>query len=76
MIGWVQGPEMGDQTRMPFTMAVVHEVQRFGDIIPRGLLRVTSQDPEVQGFLIPKVGLWASLTCCSAPPPAWQPQHG
>lgn len=34
MTGRVQGPEMGDQTHMPFTMAVVHEVQRFGDIIP------------------------------------------
>uniref|UniRef100_A0A3Q2IAV9 Uncharacterized protein n=1 Tax=Equus caballus TaxID=9796 RepID=A0A3Q2IAV9_HORSE len=48
---------MGDQARMPFTMAVVHEVQRFGDIIPLGLPHMTSRDVEVQGFLIPKVGL-------------------
>lgn len=62
MIGRVQRPEMGDQTRMPFTMAVVHEVQRFGDIVPLGLPHMTSRDTEVQGFLIPKVGLRASLT--------------
>uniref|UniRef100_A0A8C4KX48 Uncharacterized protein n=1 Tax=Equus asinus TaxID=9793 RepID=A0A8C4KX48_EQUAS len=46
---------MGDQARMPFTMAVVHEVQRFGDIAPLGLPHMTSRDIEVQGFLIPKV---------------------
>lgn len=62
MIGRVQQPEMGNQTRMPFTMAVVHEVQRFGDIVPLGLPHMTSRDTEVQGFLIPKVGLQASLT--------------
>uniref|UniRef100_A0A7N5KCS4 Cytochrome P450 n=1 Tax=Ailuropoda melanoleuca TaxID=9646 RepID=A0A7N5KCS4_AILME len=54
VIGRVQQPEMGNQTRMPFTMAVVHEVQRFGDIVPLGLPHMTSRDTEVQGFLIPK----------------------
>uniref|UniRef100_K9IY94 Cytochrome P450 n=1 Tax=Desmodus rotundus TaxID=9430 RepID=K9IY94_DESRO len=54
VIGQVRPPEMGDQARMPFTMAVVHEVQRFGDIIPLGLPHKTSHDTEVQGFLIPK----------------------
>ncbi|XP_054438444.1 cytochrome P450 2D14 [Pteronotus mesoamericanus] len=54
VIGQVRPPEMGDQARMPFTMAVVHEVQRFGDIIPLGLPHKTSRDVEVQGFLIPK----------------------
>lgn len=54
VIGQVRRPEMADQARMPFTMAVVHEVQRFGDIIPLGLPHMTSRDIEVQGFLIPK----------------------
>ncbi|KAM7115304.1 cytochrome P450 2D6 [Molossus nigricans] len=54
VIGQVRPPEMGDQAQMPFTMAVVHEVQRFGDIIPLGLPHMTSRDTEVQGFLIPK----------------------
>ncbi|XP_014648756.1 PREDICTED: cytochrome P450 2D14-like isoform X2 [Ceratotherium simum simum] len=52
--GQARRPEMGDQAHMPFTMAVVHEVQRFGDIIPMGVPHVTSRDIEVQGFLIPK----------------------
>ncbi|XP_004437996.1 PREDICTED: cytochrome P450 2D14-like [Ceratotherium simum simum] len=54
VIGQARRPEMGDQAHMPFTMAVVHEVQRFGDIIPLGLPHMTSRDIEVQGFLIPK----------------------
>uniref|UniRef100_A0A8C4KT27 Cytochrome P450 n=1 Tax=Equus asinus TaxID=9793 RepID=A0A8C4KT27_EQUAS len=54
VIGQARRPEMGDQARMPFTMAVVHEVQRFGDITPLGLPHMTSHDVGVQGFLIPK----------------------
>jgi cytochrome P450 len=47
---------MADQARMPYTNAVIHEVQRFGDIIPLNIPRITSRDIEVQDFLIPKVG--------------------
>ncbi|XP_004437987.1 PREDICTED: cytochrome P450 2D14-like [Ceratotherium simum simum] len=54
VIGQARRPEMRDQAHMPFTMAVVHEVQRFGDIVPLGLPHMTSRDIEVQGFLIPK----------------------
>lgn len=57
VIGQVRRPEMGDQALMPFTVAVVHEVQRFADIVPLGLPHMTSRDIEVQGFHVPKVGL-------------------
>ncbi|XP_006885973.1 PREDICTED: cytochrome P450 2D14-like [Elephantulus edwardii] len=54
VIGQGRAPEMADQAHMPFTTAVVHEVQRFGDIVPLGLPHMTLRDIEVQGFLIPK----------------------
>ncbi|XP_036064287.1 cytochrome P450 2D20-like [Onychomys torridus] len=54
VIGQVRHPEMADLTRMPYTNAVIHEVQRFADILPVNLPHMTSRDIEVQGFLIPK----------------------
>uniref|UniRef100_A0A8C8VZ90 Cytochrome P450 2D28-like n=1 Tax=Peromyscus maniculatus bairdii TaxID=230844 RepID=A0A8C8VZ90_PERMB len=54
VIGQARSPEMADQARMPFTNAVIHEVQRFGDIGQLNLPCITSRDLEVQGFLIPK----------------------
>ncbi|XP_038934457.1 cytochrome P450 2D10 isoform X1 [Rattus norvegicus] len=54
VIGQVRCPEMTDQAHMPYTNAVIHEVQRFGDIAPLNLPRITSCDIEVQDFVIPK----------------------
>ncbi|XP_015331825.2 cytochrome P450 2D17-like [Marmota marmota marmota] len=65
VIGQVRQPEMGDQARMPFTMAVIHEVQRFGDLVPLGLPHSTTCDIELQGFFIPKVGLGPSSQALS-----------
>ncbi|XP_075816248.1 cytochrome P450 2D27-like [Microtus pennsylvanicus] len=54
VIGQARRPEMADQARMPYTNAVIHEVQRFGDIVPVNIPHMTSRDIEIQGFLIPK----------------------
>ncbi|NWW53517.1 CP2DH protein, partial [Pedionomus torquatus] len=54
VIGRERSPTMKDQASLPYTNAVIHEVQRFGDIIPVGFPHQTYRDTELQGFFIPK----------------------
>ncbi|KFU99633.1 Cytochrome P450 2D17, partial [Tauraco erythrolophus] len=54
VIGRERSPTMMDQASMPYTNAVIHEVQRCGDIVPIGLPHMTYRDTELQGFFIPK----------------------
>ncbi|NXS18454.1 CP2DR protein, partial [Mystacornis crossleyi] len=54
VIGRERPPTMKDQASMPYTNAVIHEVQRYGDIAPVALPHMTYRDTELQGFFIPK----------------------
>uniref|UniRef100_M3XLM1 Cytochrome P450 family 2 subfamily D member 6/pseudo n=1 Tax=Latimeria chalumnae TaxID=7897 RepID=M3XLM1_LATCH len=54
VIGKDRDPTLKDQLEMPFTNAVIHEVQRSGDILPLGVLHMTCKDAEVMGYFIPK----------------------
>ncbi|KGL82776.1 Cytochrome P450 2J6, partial [Tinamus guttatus] len=37
-----------------YTNAVVHEVQRFSNVVPVGVPRMTTRDTLLGGFLVPK----------------------
>ncbi|XP_077160080.1 cytochrome P450 2C19-like [Paroedura picta] len=54
VIGRERAPSMKDRLEMPFTEAVIHEVQRVLDLIPLGFSRLVTQDFELRGFTIPK----------------------
>ncbi|XP_076837604.1 cytochrome P450 2G1-like [Brachyhypopomus gauderio] len=54
VIGRERSPLMQDRTSLPFTDAVIHEVQRFLDIVPLGLPRCTMDDMSFRGYAIPK----------------------
>ncbi|XP_073442756.1 cytochrome P450 2D15-like [Dendrobates tinctorius] len=54
VIGRARKPTMGDLLQMPYTNAVIHEVQRCGDILPLSLPHMTYRDMEIKGYLIRK----------------------
>ncbi|XP_077147710.1 cytochrome P450 2K1-like [Ranitomeya variabilis] len=47
-------PQVIHRKEMPYTDAVIHEIQRFGNIGPGSMPHATTQDVNFRGFLLPK----------------------
>ncbi|PKK33110.1 cytochrome P450 2K6 [Columba livia] len=47
-------PRIEHRSQMPYTDAVVHEVQRFANILPLNLPHETTEDVTLKGYFIPK----------------------
>ncbi|XP_031992246.1 cytochrome P450 2C9 isoform X2 [Hylobates moloch] len=54
VIGRNRSPCMQDRGHMPYTDAVVHEVQRYIDLIPTNLPHAVTCDVKFRNYLIPK----------------------
>ncbi|KAM8967553.1 cytochrome P450 2D15-like [Pelodytes ibericus] len=54
VIGSDRIPTVEDLLEMHYTNAVVHEVQRFGNILPMAIFHMTIRDTKIQGYEIPK----------------------
>uniref|UniRef100_A0A8C2ZCV1 Cytochrome P450 n=1 Tax=Cyclopterus lumpus TaxID=8103 RepID=A0A8C2ZCV1_CYCLU len=55
VVGTSRQPSMEDRADLPYTDAVIHEIQRMGNIVPLSLPHVTTRDIRLGGYKIPKV---------------------
>ncbi|XP_072195648.1 cytochrome P450 2C19-like isoform X2 [Excalfactoria chinensis] len=54
VVGRSRRPCVADRTQMPYTDAVVHEIQRFITLIPTSVPRAVTKDVRFRGYVIPK----------------------
>ncbi|XP_062818193.1 cytochrome P450 2G1 isoform X1 [Anolis carolinensis] len=54
VVGRNRTPAVKDRMNMPYTNAVIHEIQRLVDILPAGLPHKVMEDTEFRGYLLPK----------------------
>ncbi|XP_062871977.1 cytochrome P450 2J2-like isoform X2 [Trichomycterus rosablanca] len=54
VLGYDRAPSMDDRAKLPYTLATVHEIQRFGNILPLGVVHSTTQTTQLRGYTIPK----------------------
>ncbi|XP_008829233.1 cytochrome P450 2C26-like isoform X2 [Nannospalax galili] len=54
VVGRHRSPCMQDRSSMPYTDAMVHEVQRYIDLIPTNLPHAVTSDIKFRNYLIPK----------------------
>ncbi|XP_038572270.1 cytochrome P450 2J2-like isoform X1 [Micropterus salmoides] len=82
VIGQSRQPNMADRPNMPYTDAVIHEIQRMGNIVPLGFPKMASKDTTLGGYFIPK-GTFISTILASvlfdknewATPHVFSPEH-
>ncbi|XP_059576215.1 cytochrome P450 2K6-like [Alligator mississippiensis] len=75
-------PRIEHRSKMPYTDAVVHEIQRFSNILPMDLPHETTMDVTLKGYFIPKgtyiIPLLASVLQDKSQwekPDAFYPEH-
>ncbi|XP_028637495.1 cytochrome P450 2J6-like, partial [Grammomys surdaster] len=72
VIGQRRAANLADRESMPYTNAVIHEVQRMGNIIPLNVPREVAMDTNLNGFHLPKgTMVLTNLTALHRDPREW-----
>uniref|UniRef100_A0A452IUM1 Cytochrome P450 family 2 subfamily J member 2 n=1 Tax=Gopherus agassizii TaxID=38772 RepID=A0A452IUM1_9SAUR len=73
VIGQSRQPMMDDKENMPYTNAVLNEVQRMGNVVPINVPRMATSDTTLAGFHLPKgTTLIPSLTSIMFDKNVWE----
>ncbi|XP_051510950.1 cytochrome P450 2J3-like isoform X1 [Myxocyprinus asiaticus] len=54
VVGSSRQPSLSDKDSMPYTNAVIHEIQRIGNIVPLNVVRVAVESTQIGKYSIPK----------------------
>ncbi|EDL30911.1 cytochrome P450 2J5 isoform 1 [Mus musculus] len=72
VIGHKRQVSLSDRESMPYTNAVIHEVQRMGNIVPLNSSREVTVDTKFNGFHLPKgTMILTNLTALHRDPKEW-----
>ncbi|XP_048062341.1 cytochrome P450 2J2-like isoform X1 [Megalobrama amblycephala] len=76
VVGGSRQPSLSDRDNMPFTNAVIHEIQRIGNIAPLNLPRATVEDTQIGKYFLPKgTAVIGSLTSVLFDESEWETPH-
>ncbi|KAK2500601.1 hypothetical protein MC885_019414 [Smutsia gigantea] len=54
VVGQMRTPSLEDREHLPYTNAVLHEIQRFTSVLPLGLPRAVTHTTHLHGHFLPK----------------------
>uniref|UniRef100_A0A8C2DRG2 Cytochrome P450, family 2, subfamily AD, polypeptide 3 n=1 Tax=Cyprinus carpio TaxID=7962 RepID=A0A8C2DRG2_CYPCA len=73
VIGQSRQPCLADRVDMPYTEAVIHEMQRFGDVVPLGFPKKAVKDTKLGEYFIPKgTSITVNLSSVLHDPNEWE----
>ncbi|XP_056336786.1 cytochrome P450 2J2 [Danio aesculapii] len=73
VIGQSRQPCLDDRVNMPYTEAVLHEIQRFGDVVPLGFPKQAAVDTKIGNYFIPKgTSITTNLSSVLHDPNEWE----
>ncbi|XP_030582480.1 cytochrome P450 2J2-like [Archocentrus centrarchus] len=76
VVGSSRQPSMSDRENMPYTDAVIHEIQRMANIIPLNVARMATKDTTVDKYTIPKgTMILATLDSVLRDESMWETPH-